>query len=72
MIIAGLIGARGLGFDILVALSKRNIGRGLVAGGLSILLLAVVLDRITQSMGTAPRAIARTGGSEWERRDGHA
>ena len=53
MIIAGLIGGGGLGFDILVALSKRNIGRGL-AGGLSILLLAVVLDRITQSMGTAP------------------
>jgi len=54
VIIAGLIGGGGLGFDILVALSKRNIGRGL-AGGLSILLLAVVLDRITQSMGTAPR-----------------
>jgi ABC-type proline/glycine betaine transport system permease subunit len=54
VIIAGLIGGGGLGFDILVALSKRNIGRGL-AGGLSILLLAVVLDRITQAMGTAPR-----------------
>lgn len=54
VIIAGLIGGGGLGFDILVALSKRDIGRGLV-GGLSILLLAVVLDRITQAMGTAPK-----------------
>ena len=56
VIIAGLIGAGGLGFDILVALSQRNIGRGLVAG-LSILLLAIVLDRITQSMGAAPRTL---------------
>jgi len=54
VIIAGLIGGGGLGFDILVSLSKRNIGRGL-AGGLSILLLAVVLDRITQAMGTTKR-----------------
>jgi hypothetical protein len=37
-----------------VALSQRNIGRGLV-GGLSILLLAIVLDRITQALGAAPR-----------------
>ena len=68
VIIAGLIGGGGLGFDILVSLSKRNIGRGL-AGGLSILLLAVVLDRITQAMGTAPRAsrgpASQTDGSRW-------
>jgi glycine betaine/proline transport system permease protein len=70
VIIAGLIGGGGLGFDILVSLSKRNIGRGL-AGGLSILLLAVVLDRITQSMGTAPRAsrgpVGLMGQSRWPR-----
>jgi glycine betaine/proline transport system permease protein len=70
VIIAGLIGGGGLGFDILVALSKRNIGRGL-AGGLSILLLAVVLDRITQAMGTAPRAsrgpVGLMGQSRWPR-----
>jgi glycine betaine/proline transport system permease protein len=56
VIIAGLIGGGGLGFDILVALSQRNIGRGLV-GGLSILLLAIVLDRMTQAMGAAPRTM---------------
>jgi glycine betaine/proline transport system permease protein len=56
VIIAGLIGAGGLGFDILVALSQRQIGRGLV-GGLSILLLAIVLDRITQAMGAAPKTM---------------
>ncbi|MEX0983814.1 MAG: ABC transporter permease subunit [Actinomycetota bacterium] len=52
MIIAGLIGGEGLGFDILVALSRREIGRGL-AGGLSLLLLALFLDRVTQAMGAA-------------------
>ncbi len=70
VIIAGLIGGGGLGFDILVSLSKRNIGRGL-AGGLSILLLAVVLDRITQAMGTAPRSsrgpVGLMGQSRWPR-----
>jgi glycine betaine/proline transport system permease protein len=70
VIIAGLIGGGGLGFDILVALSKRNIGRGL-AGGLSILLLAIVLDRITQAMGTAPRVsrgpVGLMGQTRWPR-----
>lgn len=55
MIIAGLIGGEGLGFDVLVALSQRDIGRGL-AGGLSLLLLAVVLDRITQAMGAGAKS----------------
>jgi ABC-type proline/glycine betaine transport system permease subunit len=55
VIIAGLIGGGGLGFDILNSLSKRQIGQGLV-GGLSILLLAIVLDRITQAMGTSRRS----------------
>jgi glycine betaine/proline transport system permease protein len=56
VIIAGLIGGGGLGFDILNSLSKRQIGQGLV-GGLSILLLAIVLDRITQAMGTSQRSM---------------
>ena len=56
VIIAGLIGGGGLGFDILNSLSKRQIGQGLV-GGLSILLLAIVLDRITQAMGSSQRSM---------------
>ena len=56
VIIAGLIGGGGLGFNILNSLSKRQIGQGLV-GGLSILLLAIVLDRITQAMGTSQRSM---------------
>jgi glycine betaine/proline transport system permease protein len=56
VIIGGMIGAGGLGFEALVALSKKRIGQGVVVG-LSILLLAIVLDRITQAMGSAPRSL---------------
>jgi glycine betaine/proline transport system permease protein len=56
VIIAGLIGAAGLGQEVIFALGKQQIGRGVVAG-VSILLLAVVLDRITQAMGSAPRSM---------------
>ncbi len=56
VIIAGLIGAAGLGQEVVFALGKQQIGRGVVAG-VCILLLAVVLDRITQAMGSAPRSM---------------
>jgi len=56
VIIAGLIGAAGLGQEVVFALGKSQIGRGVVAG-VSILLLAVSLDRLTQAMGAAPRTM---------------
>jgi glycine betaine/proline transport system permease protein len=56
VIIAGLIGAAGLGQEVVFALGKQQIGRGVVAG-VCILLLAVVLDRITQAMGSAPKSM---------------
>lgn len=53
VIIAALVGAGALGLEAYRGFTKplSDIGRGLV-GGLSIVLLAVVLDRVTQAWGT--------------------
>ncbi len=48
VIIASMIGAGGLGFDVLKALRKLDIGSGLEAG-MGIVALAVVLDRVSQA-----------------------
>jgi glycine betaine/proline transport system permease protein len=67
VIIAGLIGAGALGFEVVYDLTHSEIGRGVVAG-LSITLLAIVLDRITQAMGMERRALrgpVGTGGMGW-------
>ena len=45
-----MIGARGLGEDVLVGIQTLNVGKGLEAG-LAIVILAVVIDRITQAYG---------------------
>jgi glycine betaine/proline transport system permease protein len=66
VIIAGLIGGGALGLDVLNGL-YHEIGLGVIAG-LAILLLAIVIDRITQAMGMAPRATrgpVGTGGIGW-------
>jgi len=49
VVIASLIGAGGLGSPVILGLNTLDIGLAVVAG-LSIVLLAMVLDRITQSM----------------------
>ncbi|MEM7075441.1 MAG: ABC transporter permease subunit [Pseudomonadota bacterium] len=48
VIIASMIGAGGLGFEVLTALRKLDIGVGLEAG-MGIVALAIVLDRISQA-----------------------
>ncbi len=49
-VVASMIGAPGLGSLVLSGISSVNVGKGLV-GGLGIVVLAIILDRITQSLG---------------------
>lgn len=56
VVVASMIGARGLGEDVLVGIQTLNVGLGLEAG-LAIVILAVVIDRITQAYGRS--AVAR-------------
>jgi glycine betaine/proline transport system permease protein len=58
VVVAALIGAGALGLETVYGLTKKEIGRG-VAGGVSIVLLAIVLDRITQTWGSKRSASTR-------------
>lgn len=48
VVIASMIGAPGLGRDVLSALQRADVGTGFVAG-LSIVILAIIIDRFTQT-----------------------
>lgn len=54
VVIASMIGARGLGYEVLLGINRLEVGRGLLAG-LGIVVLAVLFDRITQSYGQRVR-----------------
>ena len=58
VIIASMIGAGGLGFDVLAALRRLDIGAGIEAG-LAIVVLAVALDRLSQAFARDTEARAR-------------
>ena len=49
VVVAAMIGARGLGEQVLVGIQRLDTGRALVAGA-AIVALAIVLDRLTQAM----------------------
>lgn len=49
-VIAAMIGAPGLGSIVLQGITRVNVGLGLV-GGLGIVVLAIILDRITEGLG---------------------
>ena len=48
VVVAALVGARGLGEQVMIALNQANTGTGLVSG-LAIALIAIATDRIIQS-----------------------
>jgi ABC-type proline/glycine betaine transport system permease subunit len=64
VIIAGLVGGGGLGYEVINGLS-HDFGTGLVAG-ICILLFAIVIDRITQAMSQpAARSTGRPHAIGW-------
>ena len=54
VIIASMIGAGGLGYEVLAALRRLDIGTGLEAG-LAIVALAIALDRLSQALAARAR-----------------
>jgi glycine betaine/proline transport system permease protein len=50
VVIASMIGTRGIGDEVLLGLQQLNVGMATEAG-IAIVLLAIIFDRITQSYG---------------------
>ncbi|AUG30942.1 MULTISPECIES: proline/glycine betaine ABC transporter permease [Microbacterium] len=57
VVIAGMVGAGGLGGEIVRAIGRINVGLGFEAG-LSVVMIAMILDRLTSALGR-PRAPRR-------------
>lgn len=55
VVIASMIGAKGLGFEVLLAINRIEIGRGFEAG-LCIVFMAIIIDRLTYAMATRKKA----------------
>lgn len=49
VVIASMVGAKGLGMEVLIAISRIDIARGFDAG-LSIVIMAVIIDRLAQGV----------------------
>ena len=60
VVIASMIGARGIGETVLLGLQRNDPGKGLV-GGIGIVILAIVFDRISQAFGRRMQAYRQVG-----------
>jgi glycine betaine/proline transport system permease protein len=57
VVVGGLVGAGALGYDVVAGFAQtEDFGKGLAAG-ISIVLLGIMLDRITQGAGTRKQAV---------------
>lgn len=61
VVIAALIGAGGLGTEVVSGLSQLDVGRGFT-GGIGIVVMAIILDRVTRSVGQSGTSSTVKGG----------
>jgi glycine betaine/proline transport system permease protein len=54
VVIASMIGAKGLGAEVLNGIARIEPGRGFIAG-ISIVFMAIILDRISQAFAKKPK-----------------
>ena len=54
VVVASMIGAKGLGLEVLLAINRIEVGRGFEAG-LCIVFMAIVIDRITFAMASVKK-----------------
>jgi glycine betaine/proline transport system permease protein len=57
VVVAGLVGAGGLGLDVVTGFSRSEVGLG-AAAGLSMVLMGIVLDRLSQSNPNRGRVVS--------------
>jgi glycine betaine/proline transport system permease protein len=50
VVIASMVGAKGLGMEVLIAINQLDIAKGFESG-VSIVILAIIIDRMTQAIG---------------------
>ncbi|MCB2137316.1 MAG: ABC transporter permease subunit, partial [Rhodobacteraceae bacterium] len=65
VIISSMIGAGGLGYDVLLALRRLNVGQAMEAG-LAIVVIAIVLDRLSQAI-ARKRPVPEMAPEGWQR-----
>jgi ABC-type proline/glycine betaine transport system permease subunit len=55
VVVASMVGAKGLRADVLAGIAQLEFGRGLM-GGIGIVILAIIIDRISQRLAKDPRS----------------
>jgi glycine betaine/proline transport system permease protein len=53
VVLASMIGAKGLGYEVLTGIYRQEVGRGFIAG-ISIVFTAIILDRVSQRLARRP------------------
>ncbi len=61
VVIASMIGASGLGLEVLRGIQRLDVGRGFLAG-ISIVIVAIIIDRVTQALGRTHETTQRRSG----------